>query len=88
MFHFFIHRISSDDFIEEEKHLNSNRDPFPRYFISISIYSSRTSVPRRILLGSFVVDPQFFESIVKMMIMFKNSIHILIVMKQTHSQQI
>lgn len=31
----FIKRVSSDDFVEEESHLNSNRDPFPRCLFSL-----------------------------------------------------
>lgn len=43
--------ISSDDFVDEKHHVNIDRDPFP----------SRVSVPRRILIGSYVVDPPFFN---------------------------
>lgn len=47
-------RIPSDGFMDEESHHNVVRDPFP----------SRVRTPRRILIGSFVVDPPFFQNVV------------------------
>lgn len=46
--------IPSKNFVDEANHRNVERDPFP----------SRSSTPRRILLGSFVVDPPFFDNVV------------------------
>ena len=49
-----ISSIPSSHFVDEANHRNIERDPFP----------SRTNTPRRILLGSFVVDPPFFDNVV------------------------
>ena len=58
--------ISSDDFVDEEHHLNINRDPFPAFPFHWVFIHSRESVPRRILHGYFVVDPQFFSNYVRL----------------------
>ena len=47
-------------FIDEESHHNIVRDPFP----------SRVRTPRRILIGSFVVDPPFFQNVVGFLLMW------------------
>ena len=53
-----IFRIPSEGFMEEEGHHNVVRDPFP----------SRVRTPRRIVIGSFVVAPQFFDHVVRFVI--------------------
>lgn len=46
--------------MDEESHHNIVRDPFP----------SRVRTPRRILIGSFVVDPPFFQNVVGFLLMW------------------